>query len=381
MQFMRGRGIRQKLTIAAGVLLGLIIVAAVVSLLSNRNLPSRSQVVDRLSSQEKLLLAEALHLKQTLGESLWPGWGQAEIPVQIWNERYGFLVSESNPPANWEQVPGDSFLEKPYFRLAAPSRQAFAVRIGDRWAASMSTKEWMSISMVNDVRSQLPRLLKPVFPYRLLVRFFGLNSSDLHIAAILHESFHAYQAKAAPQRFAEAGAAYRQEARYPWEDSSLQRSWKAELELLAGAAGATSPNEAASLARQFLSHRRQRREQHRLDAALANFERNMEWLEGLAKYIELASWRQASTTPGYNPLPELAADYDFRNYATFPRQWTNELTTMKLQASQRGDVRFYYTGMAQAFLLDRLMPDWKNRALGNDISLEGLLAEATEKQK
>ena len=40
------------------------------------------------------------------------------------------------------------------------------------------------------------------------------------------------------------------------------------------------------------------------------------------------------------------------------------------------DVRFYYSGMAQAFLLDRLMPGWKDRALSDDVWLEDLLADA-----
>jgi hypothetical protein len=39
-------------------------------------------------------------------------------------------------------------------------------------------------------------------------------------------------------------------------------------------------------------------------------------------------------------------------------------------------VRFYYSGMAQAVLLDRLMPDWKVRAWSEGVWLEDLLAEA-----
>jgi hypothetical protein len=34
--------------------------------------------------------------------------------------------------------------------------------------------------------------------------------------------------------------------------------------------------------------------------------------------------------------------------------------------------------MAQSVLLDRLMPDWKERIFGNDIMLEDLLREAVE---
>jgi hypothetical protein len=51
---------------------------------------------------------------------------------------------------------------------------------------------------------------------------------------------------------------------------------------------------------------------------------------------------------------------------------------MKRQAGREGEARFYYTGMAQAMLLDRLLPGWKTRALSRDIWLETLLAEAVQ---
>ena len=51
---------------------------------------------------------------------------------------------------------------------------------------------------------------------------------------------------------------------------------------------------------------------------------------------------------------------------------------MKRQATQEGEVRFYYTGMAQAVVLDQLLPDWKTRILAGEIRLEDLLREAIQ---
>ncbi|MFI5174146.1 MAG: hypothetical protein ACHQKY_04765 [Terriglobia bacterium] len=362
------------------ILAALIFAAAGLSFLSNRGLPTRSKSIDHLDSHEKSYLAEALHLKQALGESLWPAWGRAEIPILAWNEKYGFLVGESNPPSGWERIPDEDILGSPYFRLQNPKREAFAVRIGERWASSIGTKEWMQISFVDDLRNQMPKALRPVFPYRLFLRFFGLNSTDMHIAVVLHESLHAFQAGRSPGRFAEARNAYRDEARYPWDNPEMQRSWKLELGLLAGGLNATSNEETANLAHQFLEHRRERRRQFGLEASMVNYERHMEWLEGLAKYIELALWREASMSHSYTPLPELATDRDFQSYKTFSSQWSKELMTMRMQSSQHGDIRFYYTGMAQAFLLDRIRVGWKDRILDQDVWLEGLLAEATGKR-
>jgi hypothetical protein len=51
---------------------------------------------------------------------------------------------------------------------------------------------------------------------------------------------------------------------------------------------------------------------------------------------------------------------------------------MKRQATREGEPRFYYTGMAQAMLLDRLQPGWQDHVLSDDVWLDMLLDKATE---
>ncbi len=43
-----------------------------------------------------------------------------------------------------------------------------------------------------------------------------------------------------------------------------------------------------------------------------------------------------------------------------------------------GEARFYYTGLAEAALLDRLMPDWKARVMAKGVWLEDLLQLAVQ---
>ena len=47
-----------------------------------------------------------------------------------------------------------------------------------------------------------------------------------------------------------------------------------------------------------------------------------------------------------------------------------------MDINQTGEVSFYMTGMAQAYLLDRLSPGWKAKALAEGVFLETLLREA-----
>ena len=66
-------------------------------------------------------------------------------------------------------------------------------------------------------------------------------------------------------------------------------------------------------------------------------------------------------------------DPDFSGYATFDRRWSQEVGQIGRMADDEGDGRFYYSGMAQAVLLDQLMPDWMIQALNEDVFLEDLL--------
>jgi hypothetical protein len=372
----RRGNIRRKLGFGVGILILLALVATTISAFVNFFVPTHSQIVDRLNSQEKALLGEALQLKRSVGDSIWPGFGQKEIPLVIWNEQQSFLLGDMTVPG-WERVPGDTFFGHPYYRGHMQKDQAFTVTIGDRWAGSMATREWMQIKFAKEIRDKLPCPLRPVFPYPLAIRLLGMRSSEQYISVILHEVFHAYQAEAAPARFARAQQASASEPTYPWDNPDLRRAWTSELQLLVRALNAKSNKDTTAFVAQFVAQRRQRRQQSAMNAAVVDYERQVEWLEGLAKYVELSTWREGSIAQrkGYEPMAELYADPEFKNYMTFSKRWSGEISTLKWQASQRGDTRFYYSGMAQAFLLDRLMPEWKARVPLGAVVMDDLLAE------
>ena len=295
----------------------------------------------------------------------------------IWDRNYSWLVGHPNPPADWEPVSGDSFGGRTYHRQATGKPQNFAVRVGDRWVASMAAKWEVDAFMIEMIGGELPLPLRSVFPYRLLIQ-----PSEVQISGVLHESFHVYQAQLALARLEEAEKAHSRGEQYWQVDAAMRQAWRLEIDLLASALEAESSQETAALARQFLDQRAQRRvahgAAHDLDLALIDYERQLEWEEGLAKYVELAIWREAYAATDYEPLPAMTDDPDFGRYATFPRRWSQEIGQMKRQASREGETRFYYTGMAQAMLLDRLLPGWQNRIWANGVWLETLLTEAAE---
>lgn len=378
----------------AGLLL-LCLVLTGVSALVNRNLPTKSTEVATLNDLEKARLAEFVQVRQEVGGKVWPGWDTAVIPVIVYNEAYAFLLGYADPPAGWvqvpqnspngtawEQVPDELFNGAPYYRQQLPADgstpQAFTVRVGDQWAASMTTLEWMEISLADQFRSDLPSFLTPVIPYGLLNTLF-IRGSDGYISLLAHESFHAYQGFTAPEKLMTAETARsNSEPRYPWEDESFQAAWQTELDILVEAIQADSDEAMAELARQFLAQRAQRRAAAGLSNELIRYEQQREWVEGLARYVELEIWQQAALDDTYTPVTALQDDGDFSGYATFDKRWNQEVGQIGRMADDVGDGRFYYSGMAQAVMLDQLLPDWKDQVWETDVFLDDLLAAAVE---
>jgi hypothetical protein len=372
----------------------LVVVVALVSALSNLGLPAHSSVVDRLTEVDKARLAEATHLRSTLGVQVWPGWDQTRSLFVVYNESYAFLLgypaTAGNPPAGWtkvphgptfgtgwELVPGETFERQPYFRQRLPDTgetpQAFTVRIGELWAPSFMTKPYAQIQFTSGLRETLPPVVRSLVPYRLMWSVL-MGESDAYIAAWLHESFHAFQGETAPARVAAAEDVMALEGSYPWEAAPAE--WEAEVDLLADAALAESESRAAALAQQFLDQRAARRAVMGLSDDLIDFERQREWLEGLAKYAELASGRLAGEALDYEPIPVMAGDSEFREYTRRSQVWTQQLGEVRRGPSQEGEIRFYYTGLAQAAILDRLAPGWKDGAFDDGVWLEDLVREA-----
>ena len=297
-----------------------------------------------LSAADKSELAEILRLKTELGDQVWPGLSRLDVPIILFNERFEFLVGEANPASPWEVVRTDNFLGRPYFRRPAENPQAFAVAVGTRWAGSIGTLELMN--------SQIPFQL----------------SREFHVVLALHEIFHAFQATLAPQRFARAMGVYKSEEKYPYQDPQFSTAWNSEGEALADALRATEDVVISDLARKFLGVREARRRQTALDPELISYERELEWLEGLAKYAEVQFYKLAASR---------ASEAAYANYRSGHPFWPADLARLRRNlGGQEGDLRFYLSGVAQAILLDRLSPGWKAKALEEKANLDDRLQAA-----
>lgn len=364
----------------------------------NAHIPEYSKILDKLSQLDKARLLEAEQLRRAIGDEVLPGWDQAEIPVILYNEEYAFLTGISVFPPDgwktirsnqqrgtaWEIVPDDDFQGQPYYRqVLSPgiTPQAFTVKVGETFAGSMTTLEYYPIMMHMQLQDGLPDFVEPLFPFRFYINAL-LGSSDQYISAILHEEAHAYQGLSALNRLvAGEQASFDFEKLYPWEDTKLRGNWESELAVLAQALRAKSNEEAQLLVQEFLQIRNDRRNSARLSVELIEFERQREWVEGIARYAEISVYRLAHERVGYSPVLEILDDPDFHYYENFDQRWQREIDQMKRMAKDKSEGRFYYTGMAQAVLLDRLVPGWKSHLFDPDIWLEDLLKQALSSAK
>jgi hypothetical protein len=364
-------GKRKVILLFAIGIISLCILAAGISTLSNLSLPARPEGMNAISPIDKARLAETLRLKEALGEEVWPSWGRMDIPIVLWTEEASFLIGYPFQPSGWEIVQDDTFSGQPYYWQETENHENFAVLIDDHWAASMGTKWEADHFLISQFQEMFPSPIDKMIPYRLFIQ-----PTEVQMTGVLHETFHVFQAISAPDKLESAEDRYGIEEDY-WEiDEQMGNDWKEEVNLLTQALDAKTDDELKGLVEKFLEQRQNRRTIHDLGRDMVDFERLIEWEEGLAKYIEIAMWKKAFSSPGYQSTTEMAQDPDFHNYETFERRWRQEIMTMKNQAIRQGDTRFYYTGMAQAFLLDRLMPDWKNRIMEENVWLDDLLMEA-----
>ena len=291
------------------------------------------------SAEDTKELVEIRRIQRLYGSKVWPDFRDSRIPIILYDDRFEYLISHPSAPEDWTAIA--SLAGETLHRRPAKNPQGFAARVGKIWCGSFATFSHMSKSL------KLGR--------------------GFHIAAILHEMFHAFQAQAAPERFASAMKVYSIEDSYPESNSVLMKDWTREGAILAGAVKASSQRETLSRISQFLHFRAKRRERANFDARLVEFEMQLEWLEGLGKYAEVRIIELAAADAKSPPLYDLSPA--IKLHASEILQLSGGLGIAK------GDGRYYQSGLAQAMLLDRINPKWKDEPLGA-VFLEKLLGSA-----
>jgi hypothetical protein len=313
------------------------------------DVPATRSAPPTLGAQDKEFLAEALRLKQALGEEVWPALGKATTPLILTNDAYDFLVGAASAPASppWIKVDGDDFSGEPYYRRESANPGAPAVEIGQGWVARLDT-------FGRAAATSRPEI-----------------TPDLYTALLLEAYFRSFQAAGAPARFRTDMALLGQESGEPIGNPTFARDLTSEGSSLAAALEAKERADVIAHVRTFLDLRQKRRALASFSAAVAYYENEIEWLLGLGKYAairfyELAAGGRSSESAFArdNPrLPDWSKDFGALG---------KNLGTLKMPEP------FVLTGMAEARILDRLSTSWKANFFREGGAIENRLRALAE---
>ncbi len=301
-------------------------------------------------------VAEAWHLLELYGDQTWPGWSATRIPLLIRSGEYDLLSGHPAPPQGFNILPNITIADQPVYRYRGhlvPVPAATAWHVGEVWSVAVPTRA----EFQQAIDAQLGTGV---------VQLDAVN----YVRAIVHEAFHAYALTTIHGNVPNFGAdveesqVLQQLTALP----NLDRQYAAEGQALVNALQATDTQGTRDAAVRFLKLRQARRAAQ--DAQSAAYERTTEWVEGLARYAEIALLLRASRDTTHSNLTYPAA-------AEIWQPFLDQL--MKPAASPDGfRGRYYLLGAGQAFLLDRLLGNWKTRVLNDRIALEDLLQEAVK---
>jgi len=200
--------------------------------------------------------------------------------------------------------------------------------------------------------------------------YFLKQSLEENLTIAFHEAFHAFQRDAT-----RPGAKWRAEpallvfdyAAAPARNNAL---FAIEARILFDALAAKDDETAKKKAREFLAVRKLR--QTELDLRLVEFETGAESNEGLAEYAGTQAVTAGMTAAGKK---RAAVPFAAPDGAAFLREKYAKLKSVT-RLGRNDRLKFYYTGSAQAFVLDRLLPGWKARVQEKATPVQDLLAEA-----
>jgi len=320
--------------------------------------PTVSAIVTPQLLPELAAPAEAWHLLSSQGNQVWPEWGTSRIPLLIRAGEFDLLAGHRSPPQGFSLLPGATLADQPVYRYAGhlvPIPAATTWEVGGVWSVAVPTRE----EFQQAIDAQLGKGV---------VQLDAVN----YIRTIVHEAFHAYAMTIIRGQVPNFGADV-DEAEMIQRLSALpdqNKQHAAEGQALVKALQAIDDQAVREAVTEFLTLRQARRAvggKH-----IAAYEQTTEWLEGLARYADVSVMQRAGQAT-YTPLDKAI------KYPAADEIWRQFLDLLANPAASpdgfRG--RYYLLGAGQAFLLDRLMPNWKTQVFSEKQSLEDLLEQAT----
>jgi hypothetical protein len=310
-----------------------------------------------LAPDDRIRIAEAFRLADSVGDQIWPGWTSAPFAILLVTPEREFLIRHPRPSPDFTSIGYDSLLKTDV--LVRPRQ--FPLNL----LATFPAVGGVPTIVVGQAAATERK-----------------NSTEW-VVTLLHEHFHQLQTSR-PGYFARVDSLglargdrtgmWMLNYAFPYDSARVRTRFAALTQRLDSALAATTDDERTLRWTAVRSARTALR-----DALTPDDDRYFAfqtWQEGVARYTELAVARFAAAH--YTPSAAFAALPDFVPYATVAERIESSVRAgLRGNSLERGNrVAFYPAGAAYALMLDRVVPTWRSHYFDSAMSLEVLLPPA-----
>lgn len=303
--------------------------------------PLHAQSRSMLSDPDRVRLAEAFGLADSVQDSIWTNWSSAPFAVLLVTPEREFLLRHPRPSADFERLGYDSLLRAEVFTR---SRQ-------------FSSRLLATFPAVGGIPTIVIGQPEPT----------GKSSTDW-VLTLLHEHFHQLQMSRPGYYSAldslqlsrgDPSGMWMLNYPFPYDSAPIQQRFRVLANTLAAALDARGTASFAPRYASYLSAQQNLREA--LSPDDYRYLAFQLWQEGVARYSEQRVAQLAAR--GYAPSPAFRALPDFTSYeeaaAKLEGRTKAELHAADLAGKKR--VAFYPLGAATALFLDVVRPGWQER--------------------
>ncbi|MBA3247961.1 MAG: hypothetical protein H0T63_07750 [Pyrinomonadaceae bacterium] len=306
---------------------------------------------------DRLRLAEAFRLGESLGDRVWKDWNKVPFAVVLVTPEYEFLIRHPRPSEDFTLIGYDPLLRSDvYFRKR---------RFPTSFLATFQAVGGVSTIIIGQAENTYKKTSTP------------------WVVTVLHEHFHQLQ-DAQSDYFVEVEALnlsrgdqtgmWMLNYAFPYDAPEVKQQFVVLTRLLVEALQAKNQSVfSAKLAAYLEARQRLQKSLSPHDYKYLSFQL---WKEGLARYTEIRMAKLAADK--YEPSKEFRALKDFTSFAAVADQIMSdtlkELSTFRIENQKRE--LFYPLGGGEGLLLDRVNSKWQSRYFVDKFYIEKYFSAA-----
>jgi len=301
---------------------------------------------------DRIRLAEAFRIGETLGNKVWKDWDKAPFAVLLVAPENEFLIRHPQPSKDFTLIGYDSLLKSNvYFRKRTQQTHLLA---------TFPAVSGVSTIVIGQAENTSKKTSTP------------------WVVTVLHEHFHQLQ-DSQSSYYKEVDALdlsrgdqtgmWMLNFAFPYKDPKVQERFSALSKLLAETLQTKKKSDFSVKLKEYLQVRRGFQQMLSLDDY--KYFSFQIWKEGIARYTE---WRIADLAARkYKPSEEFLALTDYTSLKEVADTILNKqimagLPKLQIEKSER--VVFYPFGAAEGLLLDRANPKWQRHYLTEKFYIE-----------